>query len=216
MSGNCKGCGGVLPALNRKGNPRVWCSGACRARYKWREAGGWSPDGEVRRCASCDSEFVPVRQRQTACSKRCRSALSARVSPKNPDWIEGRRSEREIPCMDCGELILSRANRQACAACKAKRNQTTNRRKSAKRKGAAVGVRYTLAELGERDGWRCHLCRRSVDRTLPGTAAMGPTVDHLVPLAAGGMDELRNVSLAHRSCNVQRRDKGIAQLRLTG
>lgn len=71
--------------------------------------------------------------------------------------------------------------------------------------------------LGERDGWRCHLCGRKVQRR-PGTAErpLGATVDHLIPLADDGEHIWSNVALAHRRCNTSRGAGGRAQLRLVG
>jgi len=68
----------------------------------------------------------------------------------------------------------------------------------------------------ERDGWTCHVCHRKVDKRLSGQAKMGPTLDHLVPLAAGGEHSYANVALAHRSCNSKRWVTGPAQLALIG
>lgn len=45
---------------------------------------------------------------------------------------------------------------------------------------------------------------------------MGPTIDHLVPIADGGLDELANVRLAHRQCNCARGRGGDIQLLLFG
>jgi 5-methylcytosine-specific restriction endonuclease McrA len=101
-----------------------------------------------------------------------------------------------------------------CSACRPAAHQAINRRKNAKRRGARIGAKFTLIEIAERDGWKCHLCSGRVDRRMAPTANRGPTIDHLVPISAGGMDEPSNVALAHRSCNVQRRDGGHAQLRL--
>lgn len=113
--------------------------------------------------------------------------------------------------------MLTKGTKVHCAACKEDATRATNRRKNVKRRGAAVGlIRYTLKELGDRDGWKCHLCATQVDPTLSGLHEDGPTVDHLVPLSAGGIDELANVALAHRRCNVARGAKGMAQLRLVG
>lgn len=167
-------------------------------------------------CAFCESEFEPVNGRQRYCSPRCGWRHRAALRPKSEDWANGRQPERDIPCRDCGALVRTRGTNVLCPACKVEATRSTNRRKNVKRRGAQVGIRYTLTELGDRDGWRCHLCRKPVDRTLPGTDQRGPTVDHLIPLVDGGTDELANVALAHRACNVKRRDGGIAQLRLTG
>lgn len=74
----------------------------------------------------------------------------------------------------------------------------------------------TLAELGERDGWRCHLCRLRVDRTLTSPHPMSGTFDHLIPVADGGTDAPINLALAHRHCNTRRGRRGLAQLLLVG
>jgi 5-methylcytosine-specific restriction endonuclease McrA len=50
--------------------------------------------------------------------------------------------------------------------------------------------------------------------SLPGTHNMGATIDHLVPVSAGGKDSLSNVRLAHRSCNCARGVGGSVQLML--
>jgi 5-methylcytosine-specific restriction endonuclease McrA len=78
----------------------------------------------------------------------------------------------------------------------------------------AKGIPYTESYIFDRDGGRCHICARCVDPTLSGNAPMGPTIDHLIPCAEGGIDGAENVALAHRACNVNRNTGGVAQLRL--
>jgi 5-methylcytosine-specific restriction endonuclease McrA len=51
--------------------------------------------------------------------------------------------------------------------------------------------RRTRLLVLERDGGICHLCH------LPGAT----TVDHLVPAALGGGDDLANLAAAHVPCN---------------
>lgn len=54
-----------------------------------------------------------------------------------------------------------------------------------------------LAE--ESECWRCGL---AVDKSLPRNTQLSPTVDHKVPLAAGGAPlDRANVGLAHLVCN---------------
>lgn len=48
--------------------------------------------------------------------------------------------------------------------------------------------------------------------TLSGMAKWGPTVDHLIPLSADGSDQIENVALAHRHCNISRGVGGVVQL----
>jgi hypothetical protein len=48
----------------------------------------------------------------------------------------------------------------------------------------------------------CHLCKNPIDFTLPPGTWMGPSVEHVVPLAAGGADNMSNCRLAHAyPCN---------------
>jgi 5-methylcytosine-specific restriction endonuclease McrA len=68
---------------------------------------------------------------------------------------------------------------------------------------------YSREEIAERDGWRCHLCRRPVSRKTW-------TIDHLVPVSRGGADTKANVRLAHHRCNSRRGARGVAQLLLFG
>lgn len=59
---------------------------------------------------------------------------------------------------------------------------------------ADLGVKlppWVRAQVFARDGESCAICRRGDD----------PTVDHIVPLAAGGTDRFSNLRVLCRSCN---------------
>jgi hypothetical protein len=48
----------------------------------------------------------------------------------------------------------------------------------------------------------CGFCNEWVDQSLPYTHRMGPTVDHILPIACGGATYDRSdLRLAHRACN---------------
>ena len=110
---------------------------------------------------------------------------------------------------------LGRFCSDRCRIAKADADPDRNRRKNQKRKAHRAGA-YTLAEVVARDAGRCHLCRRPVDLALNGNDRMGPTIDHLIPVSAGGDDVISNVRLAHRSCNCSRGARGSVQLLLLG
>lgn len=123
-------------------------------------------------------------------------------------------------CEWCGEphtfrRSLGRFCSPECRSASADSDPDRNRRKNQKRKAHKAGE-YTLGEVALRDGHRCHLCRKRVDMTLTGNDRMGPTIDHLIPVSAGGDDVLSNVRLAHRSCNCSRGARGDVQLLLVG
>lgn len=74
----------------------------------------------------------------------------------------------------------------------------------------------TIEQLGTRDGWRCHLCRRRVNRLLRAPHRRSATFDHLIPVADHGDDSPANLRLAHWSCNSSRGAGGVVQLLLIG
>ena len=54
-----------------------------------------------------------------------------------------------------------------------------------------------ITELGERDGWNCHLCGVPLEIKTA-------TIDHLTPLALGGLNRLSNVKIACKNCNFKK------------
>ena len=126
-------------------------------------------------------------------------------------------------CQGCGGPRPTTRGRRFCESCSDQLAKARNRRKNVKRRaarmrGAAIELeRYTTQEIAERDNWTCHLCKRKVTkRQLPVGHPRSATIDHLVPVSAGGDDVRANVALAHWSCNAARSDTGAAQLRLMG
>lgn len=74
---------------------------------------------------------------------------------------------------------------------------------------ATIVDKFTLDEIGERDNWRCHICKKKVRRK-------DASIDHHFPYAKPGAIHGRQfVSLAHRWCNSSRGAGRLpAQLRL--
>lgn len=88
--------------------------------------------------------------------------------------------------------------------------KAVQRRREARKKGAKRVETIHLAVLAERDGWRCHLCGKKVTKATW-------SMDHLVPLVAGGDHTYDNVALAHQVCNGRRGAGRLpAQLRFIG
>lgn len=76
---------------------------------------------------------------------------------------------------------------------------------------AARTERVYRRKVFERDGWVCRLCLKAVDRDAVVPADLAPTVDHILPLALGGLHEYANVQCAHFICN-SRKSANVAQL----
>lgn len=56
-------------------------------------------------------------------------------------------------------------------------------------------------QIFERDNYTCQLCGMGVLPFVHRLHPLYPTIDHIVPIAAGGTHEPANVQTAHRGCN---------------
>lgn len=162
-------------------------------------------------CRACENTFVAEHSRgrdQKTCSSACRYAVMRAARLGTP---------LARPCPDCGIPVTGYQPTKRCDSCRAVRTRHHNRVKNVRRRGAQVaGGTLTLPELGARDGWRCHLCRKPVDSGRCGNDPLAPTFDHLIPIVDGGTDAPENLRLAHRYCNVRRGAGGVVQLLLVG
>jgi 5-methylcytosine-specific restriction endonuclease McrA len=96
-----------------------------------------------------------------------------------------------------------------------------NHLRRAKRRNAKIQAgeygKFKRIEIFERDKWICKLCGNKVDKKekypLPGSA----TIDHIVPIACGGLHTRENTQLAHNKCNYTKQHTGFGgQLWLIG
>lgn len=58
----------------------------------------------------------------------------------------------------------------------------------------------------------CGICHADIDYRAPHLDPGEFVIDHIVPLARGGLDELENLQPAHRECNRRKSDKTIEEL----
>ncbi len=71
-------------------------------------------------------------------------------------------------------------------------------------RGAATLTAVRLDRIADRDGWACWLCGGGIDPAAPSGSPASGTLDHVVPRSRGGSNELSNLRLAHRRCNIHR------------
>lgn len=165
------------------------------------------PGAAGSRCHLCYLAYTRRRQSGTRAGTKPRL-----IGPPAP-------SPRLWHCADCGEWFKQRNGSRRCVPCSIEYNTKRRSESHGRRlRAEAAGDRSIhWLPLGERDGWKCHLCGCKVPK-VAGTAKNmdGATVDHLVPLVQGGEHVWENVALAHRRCNLSRGDRGLAQLRLVG
>ncbi|WP_308424770.1 HNH endonuclease [Longimycelium tulufanense] len=186
----CSCCGRLLYSTNGSLPAGQRMCRLCRRQR--RESFGvrkWRPP---RVCEWCGTLYFPSKQTVRTCSPSCGRKLSlASAPPPAPEAIEARHAQQR------------------------ERWQQANRRRRALKR--RVGSEpYTLAEIVVRDNSRCGLCGRKVRLSYKAPHPLSPTIDHVVPLAAGGDDTRANVQLAHFGCNSRKGTGGSQQLALIG
>lgn len=144
------------------------------------------------------------------------AAWRKRKAEADPSWAErrlSREAEHRRKLLERDPEYFARWAREN------PENGRRSRRARRARKMNAPSERYSLAEIAERDGWRCQLCGRMVSKTAKWPARNSASIDHVVPLSEGGTDLRANVQLAHFGCNSSKNNRPTArgeQLRLIG
>lgn len=201
----CRQCG--RPARVGERGPRAaYCSIRCQ------KQAGSGVGSERPPCFRCGRRTRLHRQpgRRAFCSVECgqrQHAHEARLA--NARRLATR---PRVVCLWCSAAFRPKrtGHRFCSAAC---RNRGTDRLSNARRAGLGEVRTVLRREIYDRDGWRCHLCRRRVDRRLRHPHPRSASLDHLIPLADGGDHDPANLATAHLGCNMARRRGGNVQLR---
>lgn len=163
---------------------------------------------EVPICEWCDRPFAAGTGRgRKYCSNACENYGLGRARTSS-DLTFG-------DCVQCGSLFVRPAHHEfdTCSPQCTKRRRKYHRRQL--RRAENGGETFTLREIAERDGWRCHICGKRVPDRQYAARDDDPTLDHLVPVSLGGKHVRVNVALAHNRCNWERGDMPIEfQMRL--
>lgn len=202
--------------------PDTICAGRC-GRVLWAHSKTSLPAGQ-RTCHPCRRAGYGPRNAQTSRGQRWGTDLVCPMCQKPfrstggktcsvACGIAARRLRCGKACCDCGNLTEGLNLR--CGPCRQAARLATSQRKNLRRRTVGSLV-MSIAELGARDRWRCHLCRRPVASALSYPDPMSASRDHLLPVAAGGTNDPANLALAHWICNVKRGVRGTIQLRLVG
>ncbi len=169
-------------------------------------------------CEECGALFT-ARGKTAKCCKPCLPERARRgmrdIYRKPPEPVRKTCAFCRAEFVDRPAAYIAgkrRAARTAFCSDACSKHAAKQRRRMRER---AAFVEYvSLTVLMKRDGGVCQLCHKRVgNNAVP--APLAPTIDHIVPLAAGGLHEYRNVQLAHFACNSLRGAAGAAQLRLT-
>ncbi|WP_366942314.1 HNH endonuclease signature motif containing protein [Amycolatopsis sp.] len=175
----------------------LFCSLACRD--LWRKATGNNPSPSAESCARGGAAAAVIHQSRRAKAKR-KLSRAARGT-RGRTWTVG-------ACERCGTQFVATTRgwptARYCSDRCLKRARNSRRRAREHRAEAESYSRYAIFV---RDDWRCHICRLKVVRSAVVPHAMAPTIDHLLPLVAGGADSPANVATAHFLCNSIKGDR---------
>lgn len=203
----CAECGAQIVECGI-GRPRKFCSDKCKmAAHNRRSRRARLPLGQVHdvTCEWCGLVFSAKDRRRRLCSDSCKSATYRERRAVG----QRRVIARKATCDGCGTTFETvRPEARWCSKGCANRHWGNVR---ARQRGQLSQAKYTDLEIFERDGWRCHLCRKLVRRDVPRLHPEGATIDHLVPTSLGGEDEPHNVATAHWKCNRDKRARAMGE-----
>jgi len=198
----CPVCGASFKSYSKK---QIYCSVGCRGLSKR------TLKGTTRECIICGDAFEPTHKEAKCCSHRCQAVAS------NRKLVEKLAKTTQI-CQECdNEYTPLRANQVYCSKnCRDKAYVRKNpdyasakRHRYRSRLAGAEHEEVVASEIYERDGWRCGICGKRVNKRLKYPDPLSPTLDHIIPLSLGGAHTKDNLQLAHYICNITKGNRSI-------
>ena len=220
----CQQCGVTfVPKARDRG---TFCSRECSFAYIRQNAQGRAarPRELVGQCEFCGEPAISVLSK-TCHSDECQRLRSlkhyiARHPQRTPgstyvcrecgkEWVSEYGDKRRFFCsFKCSQRWLRREDKYKQMRADAKR------RRRARKYGNGPVDQINALAVYERDGWRCGICGKKVNRKLKHPHPLSVSLDHIVALAKGGTHTIENVQCSHLICNSYKRDIGTGQLRL--
>lgn len=196
----CKVCGKEF-VLNRTGLKGYYCSRECS--YLDKENPMYDHSLQTAKA----NERKNYKQELKEAKAECKQLIKE---------IDKRLNElsRVRECRVCGRLFKSYKGAVFCSDdCRRKYCNNIRPTKRIKKNGKP-DYSITLEKLYKRDKGICSICGGICDwsdYTMQGNSFIAgnyyPSIDHIKPIAKGGLHEWNNVKLAHRICNTLKRDK---------
>lgn len=166
-------------------------------------------------CNVCEQIFYG-RPNMLCCSDECRLQ---RKRDQYERYMTQKIGDRTYICQECGKQFIAPYGDKRRAFCSRKCGKRhAGRIHNMKRKAQKRGLpseNLDPLQVFERDGWRCGICKKHVNKSLEFPHPRSASLDHIIPLARGGPHTWENVQLAHLACNNRKRDSDGGQLRLS-
>lgn len=228
---HCMTCGGDLPQPTRPGPPRKYCSVVCREEAKRKRLGNTRAKARYAqyrdrviaenavkyagaRCEHCGGapQWTDLGVPRRFCSVKCqRRARYERHLVENPPCsVEGCDRPQHGGGL-CSSHWAKKWNAEHPDA------YWQSRAEYRARKRAATVEPVSRDAVLERDHWRCGICGESIPKDAVWPDVRSASIDHVVPLNAGGDHSMANCQAAHYGCNASKKDAGGGeQLALIG
>lgn len=211
----CEGCGAAFLKNTRRGTKEG--NRYCARKCAFRSIEDWHTPRRVPRslkvwfgsCDVCGCRFTARRPNARTCSPHCSARLHQyRAVERNvrickqcysvfvPEYGSKRRVFCSTRCAHRAADLTSLCMLHTPAM----RAKVRKIRKQRIRDGESI----VSVDIFERDGWKCRICNRPVDRAAKHPEHLAPTIDHIVPFALGGPHTKDNVQCAHFICNVRK------------
>lgn len=179
--GNCEACGELFtprPVQLRDGGGR-FCSLKC---FSNSDRSRCEPDARKKAW-------------ETRRERIAEGVLTVKIGPDNPRWMGGKAASNKRRT-ESGKAAAAlrayrRANPEVAIAARDKRLD--------KKMGKRL-PRGTVKRIGQLQRWFCPICREDLEWS-------GYHVDHITPLARGGLHESSNIQLLCPPCNVRKSAK---------
>lgn len=149
----------------------------------------------MRQCRHCSRSFRPTRPKMVYCSRRC--GWLYRGAIKGVPWRSGF-------CVSCGAPYQTKQPAQRYCGRVCHERERRIRRGANVRRRVQKPVRQRVLR---RDDWTCYLCRSAIDPSLVWPHPRSGTVDHVIPVSAGGSDDPSNLRATHWHCNEEKGDR---------
>ena len=178
-----------------------YCSKECQAEGKrWRFRTVFSCAIPWADCMKCGARFVSHQGRLD-----CPACWVPRTRhPANTTWFCGY-------CAECGDAFVVRHRRpvkfcsRSCKVAVSSRNRLTKKRTN-------FVERVFRSKVFRRDHWICQLCGDPTSSKWTPNDPWAPTLDHIIPIAAGGEHSYANTQCAHAICNSRKQDSIMVPL----
>ncbi|HUS17832.1 MAG TPA: HNH endonuclease [Chloroflexia bacterium] len=151
-------------------------------------------DGHGSWCKRCIRVSLAQYVKTPAGRVRVRLA-NRRYRDKNP-YVK--QPPRPFTCARCGVKAVAHSSPRQIYCSADCRGWSKTRRDPLNTKNKRAVLR--------RDNWHCYLCDRAIDPALRWPHEQSGTVDHVMPVSAGGTHRVANLRAAHWRCNVEKAD----------